>query len=168
MNFGRGYKPDHFEAHKIIDAALDAGINVVDTADVHSQGESDDIVGKGIRGRRDDVVLATKVHGQIGSEVNHKGNSRRWIHRAVKHSLRRLGTDYIDLYQVHRPDPDTDLDDTLRVSLTPSGRARSVTTEPQRSNRIRSSKPVVAAAMIDRLVHHAEVIARKGTQTVLG
>ncbi|GAA2582287.1 aldo/keto reductase [Dactylosporangium fulvum] len=114
MNFGANANPDHADGIRIIHAALDAGINVIDTADVYSQGESEVIVGKALAGgRRDDVVLATKFHGAIGDEVNHKGNSRRWIHRAVEASLRRLGTDHIDLYQVHRPEPETDLDETL-------------------------------------------------------
>ncbi|MER7005887.1 aldo/keto reductase [Dactylosporangium sp. NPDC000555] len=113
MNFGANANLDHADGIRIIHAALDAGINVIDTADVYSQGESEVIVGKAIAGgRRDDVVLATK-HAAIGDEVNHKGNSRRWIHRAVEASLRRLGTDHIDLYQVHRPEPETDLDETL-------------------------------------------------------
>ncbi|GAA1760247.1 aldo/keto reductase [Luedemannella helvata] len=114
MNFGANANADHDDGVRVIHAALDAGINVIDTADVYSQGESEIIVGKALAGgRRDDVVLATKFHGAIGSEVNHRGNSRRWIHRAVEDSLRRLGTDHIDLYQVHRPEPDTDIDDTL-------------------------------------------------------
>ncbi|MCW2914225.1 MAG: Aryl-alcohol dehydrogenase [Actinomycetia bacterium] len=114
MNFGANGNPDHTESTRIIHAALDAGINVIDTADVYSQGESEAIVGKALAdGRRGDVVLATKFHGAIGDEVNHRGNSRRWIHKAVEASLRRLGTDHIDLYQVHRPEPETDLDETL-------------------------------------------------------
>ncbi|MBO4206766.1 aldo/keto reductase [Micromonospora echinofusca] len=114
MNFGANGNPDHDHSVRIIHAALDAGINVVDTADVYSQGESEIIVGRALTGgRRDDVVLATKFHGAIGDGTNHRGNSRRWIHRAVEDSLRRLGTDHVDLYQVHRPEPDTDLDDTL-------------------------------------------------------
>ncbi|WP_214105783.1 aldo/keto reductase [Acrocarpospora catenulata] len=113
MNFGAIYNPDRDEAARVIAAALDAGINIIDTADVYSEGESEEIVGKALRGKRDNVVLASKFHGQIGTEVNQRGNSRRWILRAVEDSLRRLGTDYLDLYQVHRPDPDTDLDDTL-------------------------------------------------------
>ncbi|WP_248960884.1 aldo/keto reductase [Sphaerisporangium perillae] len=114
MNFGANGNPDHADSTRIIHAALDAGINVIDTADVYSQGESEVIVGKALAdGRRDDVVLATKFHGAIGDEVNHRGNSRRWIHKAVEASLRRLGTDHIDLYQVHRPEPETDLDETL-------------------------------------------------------
>lgn len=98
----------------LIHAALHAGINVVDTADVYAEGESEVIVGKALTGgRRDDIILATKVHGRLGDDVNQFGNSRRWITREVEDSLRRLQTDWIDLYQVHRPEPDTDLDETL-------------------------------------------------------
>jgi aryl-alcohol dehydrogenase-like predicted oxidoreductase len=97
----------------VIHAALDAGINFIDTADVYSAGESEEIVGKALVGRRDDVVVATKVHGSMGRDPNMSGNSRRWIIRECEASLRRLQTDYIDLYQIHRPEPDTDIDETL-------------------------------------------------------
>jgi aryl-alcohol dehydrogenase-like predicted oxidoreductase len=114
MNFGAWGNSDHDDSIRIIHRALDAGINIIDTADVYSQGESEEIVGKALDGgRRDDIFLATKFHGQLGDERNHRGNSRRWIMREVEDSLRRLRTDWIDLYQVHRPDPDTDFDDTL-------------------------------------------------------
>ena len=95
--------------------ALDAGINFVDTADMYSAGESEEIVGKALAGRRDDVVLATKVHFPLGEGRNRSGNSRRYVVRAVEDSLRRLGTDWIDLYQVHRPDYTTDVEETLSV-----------------------------------------------------
>jgi aryl-alcohol dehydrogenase-like predicted oxidoreductase len=113
MNFGQWANPDHEDGIRIIHRSLDAGINVIDTADVYSQGESEVVVGKALVGRRDDVVLATKFHGQIGDKINQRGNSRRWIFQEVENSLRRLQTDWIDLYQVHRPEPDTDFDDTL-------------------------------------------------------
>ena len=113
MMFGAWGNPDHDDSIRIIHAALDGGINFVDTADVYSAGESEEIVGKALRGRRDDVVLATKVHSPMGEDPNMRGNSRRWIVREVENSLRRLQTDYIDLYQMHRPDPDTDIDETL-------------------------------------------------------
>ncbi|MEU9294365.1 aldo/keto reductase [Streptomyces sp. NPDC048266] len=113
MNFGARGNPDHEDGVRVIHRALDAGINIVDTADVYSQGESEVIVGKALAGRRDDVFLATKFHGRMEDDVNRFGNSRRWIHRAVEDSLRRLGTDHIDLYQVHRPEEDTDFDETL-------------------------------------------------------
>ncbi|WP_372441864.1 aldo/keto reductase [Actinoplanes campanulatus] len=113
MMFGERGNPDHHDSIRIIHRALDAGINLVDTADVYSQGESEEIVGKALKNRRDDVFLATKFHGRIGTDANHFGNSRRWIIREVEHSLRRLRTDHIDLYQVHRPEEDTDFDETL-------------------------------------------------------
>jgi aryl-alcohol dehydrogenase-like predicted oxidoreductase len=123
MMFGAWGEPDHDKSIQVIHRALDAGINFIDTADVYSQGESETIVGKALKGRRDDVVLATKVHGQMGVPVeapagtqgdpNRQGNSRRWIIREVEDSLRRLGTDWIDLYQIHRPDTDVDHEETL-------------------------------------------------------
>jgi aryl-alcohol dehydrogenase-like predicted oxidoreductase len=114
MMFGAWGNPDHDESIRIIHAALDAGINFVDTADVYSRGESEEIVAKALAGgRRDDIVLATKFHGSMGDDPNERGNSRRWIIREVEASLRRLGTDWIDLYQVHRFDEGTDLDETL-------------------------------------------------------
>jgi aryl-alcohol dehydrogenase-like predicted oxidoreductase len=115
MMFGAAGNPDHDDCVRIIHAALDQGINFVDTADMYSAGESEQIVGKALRGRRDDVVLATKVHFQMGEGRNRSGNSRRWILKAVEDSLRRLGTDWIDLYQIHRPDPSTDIEETLSV-----------------------------------------------------
>ncbi|TML30987.1 MAG: aldo/keto reductase [Actinobacteria bacterium] len=114
MMFGEWGNADHDESIRIIHRALDAGINFVDTADVYSRGESEEIVGKALAGsRRDRVVLATKVHGTMGDDPNQQGNSRRWIVQEVDNSLRRLGTDWIDLYQIHRPEPDTDIDETL-------------------------------------------------------
>ena len=113
MMFGGWGNPDHEDGIKIIHRALDAGINFIDTADVYSRGESEEIVGKALAGRRDGVVLATKVHGTMGDDPNQFGNSRRWIIREVEDSLRRLKTDWIDLYQIHRPEPDTDIDETL-------------------------------------------------------
>jgi aryl-alcohol dehydrogenase-like predicted oxidoreductase len=113
MMFGAWGNPDHDESIKIIHRALDAGINFIDTADVYSAGESEEIVGKALAGRRDDIVLATKAHGSMGTDPNQRGNSRRWLIRECENSLRRLGTDYIDLYQIHRPEPETDVDETL-------------------------------------------------------
>jgi aryl-alcohol dehydrogenase-like predicted oxidoreductase len=126
MLFGPWGNRDHDESVRIIHRALDAGINFVDTADVYAAGESEQIVGKALRGRRDDVVLATKFHGPMGDDRNRRGNSRRWIVRAVEDSLRRLGTDWIDLYQVHRPEPDTDIDETLGAlsDLVHAGKVR--------------------------------------------
>ncbi len=114
MMFGAFGNPDHDESIAIVHRALDAGINFIDTADFYSQGESEEIVGKALAGgRRDGVVLATKVGLPFDEDPNHKGTSRGWIVEAVDNSLRRLGTDWIDLYQVHRLDPATDIDETL-------------------------------------------------------
>ncbi len=114
MMFGAWGNPDHDEGIAIIHRALDAGINFVDTADVYARGESEEIVGKALKGRRDSVVLATKVHGQMhDTDPNMLGNSRRWIVQEVEASLRRLQTDWIDLYQIHRWDPWVDHDETL-------------------------------------------------------
>jgi len=134
MMFGSMGEPDHDAAIAIIHRALDAGINFIDTADIYSRGESETIVGKALHGgRRDDVILATKFHGPMDvpfgevGDPNRRGNSRRWIMREVEDSLRRLQTDWIDLYQVHRPDDDTDDDETL-----------SALTDLQRQGKIRA------------------------------
>jgi aryl-alcohol dehydrogenase-like predicted oxidoreductase len=127
MMFGNWGNADHDDSVAIIHRALDAGINFIDTADVYSRGESEEIVGKALAGgRRDDVVLATKVHGDMGERPNQRGNSRRWIVREVEDSLRRLGTDWIDLYQIHRPEQDTDIEDTLSAltDLVRAGKVR--------------------------------------------
>jgi aryl-alcohol dehydrogenase-like predicted oxidoreductase len=128
MMFGAWGNRDHDDSARIIHAALDAGINFVDTADVYSGGESEEIVGQALRGRRDEVVLATKANGSMGEDRNMSGNSRRWIVREVDNSLRRLQTDYIDLYQMHRPDPTTDIDETLSAlsDLVRSGKVRAI------------------------------------------
>jgi aryl-alcohol dehydrogenase-like predicted oxidoreductase len=129
MMFGAWGNPDHDESVRIIHRALDAGINFIDTADVYSRGESEEIVGKALAGgRREHVVLATKVHGAMGEDPNQRGNSRRWITRAVEDSLRRLQTDWIDLYQIHRPEADTDIDETLGVlsDLVRQGKVRAI------------------------------------------
>jgi aryl-alcohol dehydrogenase-like predicted oxidoreductase len=128
MMFGAWGNTDHDDSVRIIHRALDAGINFVDTADVYSAGESEEIVGKALKGRRDDVVLATKFFMPMGEDPNQRGGSRRWIVRAVEDSLRRLGTDYIDLYQVHRPSPDIDVEETLGAltDLVRQGKVRSI------------------------------------------
>jgi aryl-alcohol dehydrogenase-like predicted oxidoreductase len=114
MMFGGWGNPDHDDSIKIIHKAFDSGINFIDTADVYSQGESEEIVGKALSSiDRSSVVLATKVHGQMGENPLNQGNSRRWIMEEVEHSLKRLKTDYIDLYQIHRPDEATDIEETL-------------------------------------------------------
>jgi len=113
MMLGPMGNPDHDECVSIIQAALEQGINFIDTADIYSRGESEVIVGKALKGRRDEVVLATKFYNPMGEDRNHRGGSRRWIIQAVESSLRRLETDYLDLYQIHRFDWDVDLDETL-------------------------------------------------------
>jgi aryl-alcohol dehydrogenase-like predicted oxidoreductase len=113
MMFGPWGNDDRAAATRIIHRALDAGINFIDTADVYSGGASEEIVGQALAGRRDGVVLATKFFMPMSEDPNQRGGSRRWITRAVENSLRRLNTDYIDLYQVHRPSPDTDVEETL-------------------------------------------------------
>ena len=126
MMFGRRGNSDHADCIRIIHRALDAGINFVDTANVYSSGESEEIVGEALKGRRDEVVLATKVHGVMGPGPNDRGNSRDHILREVENSLRRLQTDYIDLYQIHRPDLDTPIEETLGAldDLVHSGKVR--------------------------------------------
>lgn len=128
MMFGAMGNPDHADSIRIIHKALDAGINFVDTADVYSEGESEEIVGEALKGRRADVVLATKVHNSMGDDPNMMGNSRRWITTEVENSLRRLQTDCIDLYQIHRPDPTVDIEETLSVlsDLVRSGKVRAI------------------------------------------
>jgi aryl-alcohol dehydrogenase-like predicted oxidoreductase len=127
MMFGAWGERDHDESIRIIHRALDAGINFIDTADVYSAGESEQIVGKALAGgRRDRVVLATKFHGSMGEDPNEGGNSRRWVIREVEASLKRLQTDWIDLYQVHRWDPWTDHEQTLGAlsDLVSAGKVR--------------------------------------------
>ena len=118
--------PDHDDSIRIIHKALDAGINFVDTADAY--GDSEEVVGKALKGRRDSVVLATKFSRPMGDDPNQQGASRRWIMTAVENSLRRLQTDHIDLYQIHRPDPDTDIEETLSAlsDLIHSGKVRAI------------------------------------------
>jgi aryl-alcohol dehydrogenase-like predicted oxidoreductase len=126
MMFGEWGNGDHKESERIVDAALDGGINFIDTADVYSRGESEEIVGKAIKGKRHDIVLATKFHGTMGDDPNEAGNSRRWVFREVEASLKRLQTDWIDLYQVHRWDPWTDHEETLGAlsDLVAQGKVR--------------------------------------------
>lgn len=123
-----GANPDHDDCIRIIHKALDFGINFVDTADRYSNGQSEEIVGKALKGRRDTIALATKVHGPMGEDPNQQGNSRRWITQAIEASLRRLQTDHIDLYQIHRPSPDTDIEETLSVltDLMQAGKVRAI------------------------------------------
>jgi aryl-alcohol dehydrogenase-like predicted oxidoreductase len=127
MMFGALGNPDHDDCIRIIHRALDTGINLIDTADLYSHGESEEIVGKALKARREDVVLATKARMPMSDDPNHQGASRRWLVRALDDSLRRLDTDHIDIYQIHRPDPDTDIEETL-----------SALTDLQRTGKIRA------------------------------
>ncbi|WP_091290463.1 aldo/keto reductase [Amycolatopsis xylanica] len=128
MMLGKWGNPDHEDGVHMLHAAIDGGINFIDTADMYSDGENERIVGKALKGRRDDVVLATKGHFQMGPDANHGGNSRRWLTRALDDSLRRLDTDYVDLYQIHRPDATTDIEETLSVltDFVRAGKVRAV------------------------------------------
>jgi aryl-alcohol dehydrogenase-like predicted oxidoreductase len=128
MMFGAIGNPDHEDSTRIIHRALDAGINIIDTADMYSHGESEEIVGAALKGRRDSIVLATKVNGAMGDDPNQRGTSRRWIMAEVENSLRRLQTEYIDLYQVHRLDPAVDIEETLSAltDLVRSGKVRAI------------------------------------------
>ncbi|WP_149551586.1 aldo/keto reductase [Streptomyces marokkonensis] len=126
MNFGAIGRTGQDEATAIVDAALEAGVNVIDTADMYGGGESEEMVGKAIAGRRDDIVLATKATMPMGEERNHRGGSRRWLVTALEDSLRRLGVDHVDLYQMHRWDPATSDEETL-----------SALTDLQRAGKIR-------------------------------
>jgi aryl-alcohol dehydrogenase-like predicted oxidoreductase len=128
MMFGAGGNPDHHDCIRIIHKALDFGINFIDTADRYSAGESEEIVGKALKGRRDKIVVATKVYGPMGDDPNQQGTSRRWIMQEVDNLLRRLQADYIDLYQIHRPAPDTDIEETLSAltDLMRAGKVRAI------------------------------------------
>src|SRR4051794_6194731 len=130
MMLGAHGNTDHEDSIRIVHRALDAGINFIDTADFYARGESEEIVGKALRGRRDDVVLATKAHLPMGEDPNMQGNSRRWLVRALEDSLRRLGTDHVDLLQIHRPAEDTDLEETLSAltDLMRAGKVRAIGT----------------------------------------
>jgi aryl-alcohol dehydrogenase-like predicted oxidoreductase len=130
MMFGAWGNTDHDECVRMVHRALDAGINFVDTADVYAAGESEQILGRALAGRRDDVVIATKFYNPMGDDPNRRGASRRWIVRAVEESLTRLGTDYIDLYQIHHPDASTDIDETLGAlsDLVRAGKVRAIGT----------------------------------------
>src|SRR5437588_784524 len=129
MMFGAWGNPDHDDSIRMVHRALDAGINFIDTADVYSRGESEEILAQALAGgRRENVILATKLHGKMGDDVNAGGNSRRWIVKEVDDSLRRLQTDWIDLYQVHRPDETMDVDETLAAlsDLIHAGKVRAI------------------------------------------
>jgi aryl-alcohol dehydrogenase-like predicted oxidoreductase len=173
MMFGAWGETEHDESIRIIHRALDAGINFIDTADVYSRGESEEIVGKALAGgRRDNVVLATKVHGTMGDDPNEFGNSRRWIAREVDNSLRRLGTDWIDLYQIHRPEEDTDIDETLGAltDLVRAGKVRYIGSSTFPASQIVEAQWVAERRVRERFVCEQppySILAREVEQDVL-
>jgi aryl-alcohol dehydrogenase-like predicted oxidoreductase len=126
MNFGKLGGTSQDDVTALVDAALDGGINLINTADVYSQGQSEELLGKAIVGRRDDIVLATTAGLPMGDEPNHRGSSRRWLVSELESSLRRLGVDHVDLFQIHRWDPSTSDEETL-----------SALTDLQRAGKIR-------------------------------
>jgi aryl-alcohol dehydrogenase-like predicted oxidoreductase len=152
MMFGAWGNPDHDDSVLIIHRAMDAEINFLDTADAYSNGESEEIVGKALKGRRDDVVLATKVHYPMGDDPNHHGNSRRWIIAALENSLRRLQTDHLDLYQLHRPDPTVDVEETLSAlsDLIHSGKVRAIGTSTFPASEIVEARWVAERRSLER------------------
>jgi aryl-alcohol dehydrogenase-like predicted oxidoreductase len=154
MMFGAWGEPDHDVSARIIHRALDAGINFIDTADVYSRGESEEIVGKALKGRRENVVLATKFHGAMGDDANQAGNSRRWIMREVEASLRRLQTDWIDLYQVHRWDPWTDHEETLGAlsDLIAHGKVRYIGSSTYPATQIVTAQFIARERRLQRFV----------------
>lgn len=165
MMFGAWGNPDHEDSIRVIHRALDAGINFVDTADIYSTGESEEIVGKALAqsGRREDVILATKFFNGMKQQPNYRGGSRRWIIKSVEDSLRRMGTDYIDLYQMHRADEYTDIDETLRAltDLVAQGKIRyfgSSTFQPSQ---------VVEAQWVSREQHLARFVTEQPPYSML-
>src|SRR4051812_31298015 len=154
MMFWAWGNPDHEAAIRVIHRALDAGINFVDTADVYSAGESEEIVGKALKGRRDDVVLATKFFAFMGDGPNMSGGSKRWIMQECENSLRRLGTDHIDLYQAHRPDPTMDLDETLGAlsALVHQGKVRYLGSSTYQASEIVEAQWVAERRVRERFV----------------
>ncbi len=173
MMFGAWGTPDHDECIRIFNAALDAGINFVDTADMYSFGESEEIVGKALaQTKREKIVLATKVHGAMGRDPNAQGNSRRWIIVECENSLRRLGTDYIDLYQIHRPSPETDIDETLGAltDLVRTGKVRYIGSSTFPSHEIVEAQWVAERRARERFVTEQppySILVRRIEQDVL-
>lgn len=154
MMFGEWGNPDHDDCVRIMQRALDQGINFWDTANVYSGGESETIVGKALKGRREQVVLATKFHFPVGDGPNDRGNSRSHIFRAVEDSLRRLGTDHIDLYQLHRPDPLTDIEHTLgaMTDLVHQGKVRYLGSTTQGAHEIVQAQWAARSRNLERFV----------------
>ncbi|GLY31630.1 aldo/keto reductase [Kineosporia sp. NBRC 101731] len=175
MMFGAWGNPDEAACHRMVHAALDAGVNFVDTADVYAFGESEEILGRALAGRRDSVVLATKGHNAMPGDPldrNRRGNSRVWITRAVEASLRRLGTDHLDLYQIHRPDPSTDIDETLGVlsDLVRQGKIRAIGTSSFPAEQLVEAQWVAQDRHRERFATEQlsySVLARHGEAAVL-
>jgi aryl-alcohol dehydrogenase-like predicted oxidoreductase len=163
MMFGPWGNDDRADSIRIIRRALEAGINVVDTADVYSGGVSEEIVGEALEGRRDDAVLATKFFMPMGEDPNRRGGSRRWIIREVEDSLRRLRTDHIDLYQVHRPSPDTDVEETLGAltDLVRQGKVRYIGSSSY------SGSQIVAAQWASRERHLERFVTEQPPYSIL-
>jgi aryl-alcohol dehydrogenase-like predicted oxidoreductase len=163
MMFGPWGNNDRTDATRIIHRALDTGINFIDTADVYSAGVSEEIVGQAIAGRRDEIVLATKFFMPMGAGPNQGGGSRRWIIREVENSLRRLGTDHIDLYQVHRPSPDTDVAETLGAlsDLVRQGKLRYIGSSSY------SGSQIVEAQWISRERHLERFVTEQPPYSIL-
>jgi len=164
MMLGPWGNDDKQDSIRIVHGALDAGINFVDTADVYSGGVSEEIVGEALRGRRDDVFLATKFFMPMGEDdPNRRGGSRRWIIREVEDSLRRLGTDYIDLYQVHRPDPAIDVEETLGAltDLVRAGKVRYVGSSSF------SGSQIVEAQWAAKENHYARFVTEQPPYSIL-
>lgn len=174
MMFGAWGNTDESECRRMVHTALEAGVNFFDVADVYAFGESEEILGRALEGRRDDVVLVSKFHNEMpGEELdrNRRGNSRLWITRAVEESLRRLGTDHLDVYLVHRSDPDTDIDQTLGAlsDLVSSGKVRAIGTSSFPAERIEEAQWVARSRGRERfaveqlsysaLARHAEAAA---------
>jgi aryl-alcohol dehydrogenase (NADP+) len=130
MMFGRWGNPDEKACLQMVDRAMDAGVTLFDTADIYDFGVSEEFLGRALAGRRDRVVLATKVGNAMSDDPQERGLSPRWIAQSCEASLRRLQTDYLDLYQMHRPDPDTPIDETLQAfdDLVKAGKVRSIGT----------------------------------------
>src|SRR4029078_6956821 len=172
MMLGEGGNTDESDCHRMVHRALDAGINFIDTADEYACGGSEAIVGRALKGRRDDVVLATKFNHQMRPGLNTLGNSRRWIMAAVEDSLRRLGTDYIDLYQAHRPAPDTDIDETLGAlsDLIHQGKVRAIGTSAFPAEQLVEAQWVSERRGRERFAHEPlcySILARQAEAAVL-
>jgi aryl-alcohol dehydrogenase-like predicted oxidoreductase len=150
MMFSSFGTTDQDTVNGMVNRALDAGINFIDTADAY--GESEEILGRALKGRRDEIVLATKFARPIDDDVNHQGGSRRWIMTAVENSLRRLQTDHIDLYQMHRPDPTTDVDETLSAltDLVRAGKVRAIGSSDMPASEIVEAQGVAERRGLER------------------